>query len=74
MTRRQWRDLPRWQRTTTLVLAPVEVAMTAAAAIDLARRPTRQVHGPKALWWLGIFVQPVGPVAYLAWGRHASRA
>jgi hypothetical protein len=71
MTRRQWRDLSPWQRTMTLVLAPVEVALTVAAAVDLARRPAGKVHGPKELWWLGIVVQPVGPVAYLTWGRHA---
>ncbi|MFC7550950.1 PLDc N-terminal domain-containing protein [Plantactinospora sp. GCM10030261] len=69
-TRRAWRDLPRWQRTGLLVLGPVELVLTAVAAADLARRPQRSVRGPKGLWWLGIFVQPVGPVAYLRWGRR----
>lgn len=70
MTRRQWHELPAWQRTATLILAPVELVLTSVAAVDLARRPAQQVRGPKGLWWLGIFVQPVGPVAYLGWGRH----
>jgi len=70
MARRHWADLPRWQRTGTLVLAPVEAILTAVAAADLIRRPQSEIHGRKGLWWLGIFVQPVGPVAYLSWARH----
>jgi hypothetical protein len=70
MNRKSWRDLPRWQQVTTAVLAPIEVALTVAAVVDLARRPGRQIHGPKALWWPAILIQPVGPVAYLIWARH----
>lgn len=65
-----WRDMSPTQRAVVVVLSPIELAMTVAAAVDLRRRPQQQVRGPKALWWLAIFVQPVGPVAYLGWGRH----
>ena len=67
---KKWSELPRWQRTATVVLAPVEVVLTVVAAIDLARRTQRQVRGPKAAWWPVLFVQPIGPVAYLGWGRR----
>ncbi|GAB1692684.1 PLDc N-terminal domain-containing protein [Krasilnikovia sp. M28-CT-15] len=70
MARRQWRELPRWQRTAALVLAPVEVILTAVAVVDLARRPRHLVRGPKAVWWPTILVQPIGPVVYLGWGRR----
>jgi hypothetical protein len=73
MARRRWRQLPRWQRAATLVLAPIEVLLTTTAAVDLARRPPSLVRGTKAAWWPTIFVQPVGPVAYLVWGRRAAR-
>jgi hypothetical protein len=53
------------------VLAPVEIILTSIAAVDLARRPRQQIRGPKPLWWLGILIQPFGPVAYLGWGRRA---
>ena len=53
-----------------MVLAPVELALTTAAVVDLARRPAGQLRGPKAVWWPAVFVQPVGPVLYLWWGRH----
>ena len=69
MVRRHWHELPRWQRTGVLVVAPIEVVLTAVAAADLARRPQRLIRGPKGFWWLGIFIQPIGPVAYLGWGR-----
>jgi Phospholipase_D-nuclease N-terminal len=70
MTQRSWSDLSPNQQTAVLVLASIEMALTATAAVDLYRRPSHQVRGPKPLWWLGIFVQPIGPMAYLGWGRR----
>jgi len=72
MEKRKWDDLPAWQKTAILVAASVELALTATALVDLVRRPREQVRGPKPLWALGCFVQPVGPVAYLALGRRRS--
>jgi phospholipase D-like protein len=66
----QLSELPRWQRIGTLVVAPLEIILTVTAAVDLARRPSSRIRGPKALWWLSIFIQPVGPIAYLKWGRR----
>jgi hypothetical protein len=70
MKQRKWSDLPRWQRAGVIMLAPVEVVLTTVAAFDLVRRPAREVRGPKWGWWPVILVQPVGPVAYLKWGRR----
>lgn len=50
--------------------AAVEIALTAFALTDLARRPASQVRGPKPLWVATCFVQPVGPIAYLLLGRR----
>lgn len=63
-------EMPRWQQVGTLVVAPVELALTVAAAVDLVRRPASEIRGPKSLWWLGILIQPVGPIAYLKWARR----
>jgi hypothetical protein len=68
--RRRWEDLSRGQQTAIVVGATVELVLTAVALNDLARRPAAQVRGPKALWAVGCFVQPVGPVAYLLAGRR----
>ena len=69
-TTRRWSDLTSSQRTAVVVLGAVEVVLTTRALIDLARRPSEQVRGPKPVWALGCFVQPVGPVAYLVFGRR----
>ena len=60
------------QRTLVVVGGAVEVVLTTIALVDLARRPAGQVRGPKAAWALAAFVQPVGPIAYLVWGRRAA--
>ena len=67
---RRWSDLTSTQRKAIVVSAAVETVLTTVALVDLARRPAAQVRGPKALWALGCFVQPVGPVAYLVLGRR----
>lgn len=70
-TSKRWNDLTDRQRAAILVAVSVELSLTATALVDLVRRPGVQVRGPKALWALGCLVQPVGPVAYLVFGRAA---
>ncbi|MFI7149696.1 ATP-binding protein [Nonomuraea sp. NPDC050022] len=66
----RWNEMSKRQQGTLIALASVEVALTAAAAADLCLRPAGDVRGRKGLWWMAIFVQPVGPLAYLLWGRR----
>ncbi|HVJ95982.1 MAG TPA: PLD nuclease N-terminal domain-containing protein [Acidimicrobiia bacterium] len=47
--------------------------MTTIALRDLVRRPRRQVRGPKLLWFLGCFVQPIGSPLYLLVGRRKTQ-
>jgi hypothetical protein len=49
-----------------------ELVVTAVALRDLLRRPAAQVRGPKPLWAVGLFVQPVGSPLYLLCGRRRS--
>jgi len=65
-----WGGLTTFRRAGLVALTAFEVVCTTAAALDLARRPAPLVRGPKALWWPAIFVQPVGSIAYLTWGRR----
>jgi hypothetical protein len=69
---KKWSDLSPAQQRAVIAMGVVETAMTVWALVDLARRPAEQVRGRKGLWALGSFVQPVGPVAYLVWGRRRS--
>jgi hypothetical protein len=74
MANKKWDDLTDAQKTAVLTVASVELALTATALVDLVRRPADQVRGRKAVWGLVVLLQPIGPVAYLAWGRHTPRA
>jgi hypothetical protein len=70
MANHPFSEMPRWQQIGTLVVAPIELILTVTAAVDLARRPASKIRGPKPLWWIGIFVQPLGPITYLKWARR----
>jgi hypothetical protein len=67
---KRWSDRSRAQRTAIVLGAIFELIMTTLALRDLKRRPAAQVRGPKALWGLVCFVQPVGPISYLLMGRR----
>ena len=67
---RRWSDLSPGEKAALVTLGSIEMALTAAAGVDLYRRPPEAVRGSKFLWWPVIFIQPVGPVAYLALGRR----
>jgi Phospholipase_D-nuclease N-terminal len=70
MQRKRWDELSSEQQTKIIVGSIIEVVLTTAALVDLARRPADLVRGPKWAWAAGAFVQPVGPVAYFAFGRR----
>lgn len=67
--KKTWSDLTPTQRKVVVVAGIVEVAVTTWCARDLKQRPAELVRGPKALWTPLLSVQPVGPLAYLLWGR-----
>jgi hypothetical protein len=72
---KSWSELTDAQKTAILVLASIELSLTATAYVDLVRRPAELVRGRKGAWALGILVQPVGPILYLTWGaRREGRA
>jgi hypothetical protein len=70
--KKRWSDLTPPQRVGVIAAAAVEVLVTATALLDLARRPRALVRGPKLLWFLGCFVQPIGPMAYMKVGRRTA--
>ncbi|MFC5821760.1 PLD nuclease N-terminal domain-containing protein [Nonomuraea harbinensis] len=69
----RWEEMSKRQQSLVLALMSAEAALTITAAVDLAFGPKETVRGRRGLWWLGIFVQPVGPIAYLLWGRRRPR-
>ena len=66
----RWEELSAAKRRAIVVASAIELALTAVALVDLARRPKALVRGPKRRWALVCFVQPVGPITYLVFGRR----
>ena len=54
-----------------VVLAAIELVLTTVALRDLATRDRTLVRGPRWVWRLACFVQPVGPILYLLVGRRS---
>lgn len=72
MAARKWSDLTTGQQRAVYVAGVAEAVLTVAALRDLSRRPADSTRGPRTLWVLASFVQPVGPLAYFATGRRST--
>jgi hypothetical protein len=70
MGNKKWSEMSSGQRSVVVAASAVELVLTGVALVDLYRRPAFQVRGPKPLWAVACFVQPVGPIAYLVAGRR----
>ncbi|HEX8487049.1 MAG TPA: PLDc N-terminal domain-containing protein [Propionibacteriaceae bacterium] len=62
--------LSRTQQTALIGLGVVEVALLAAAQLDIRRRPAEQIKGTKRTWRLVSLVNLLGPLAYFVFGRR----
>ena len=70
MAVKHWNDMSDAEKTAILVAASVQISLAATAWVDLARRPSELVRGPKALWAAAIAVNFAGPISYFAFGRR----
>jgi hypothetical protein len=70
--KKRWADFTPPQKTAIVLGGVAELVVTTITLRDLIRRPAGAVRGPKVLWVLGFFVQPVGPLLYLALGRRGT--
>ncbi|MGH2585426.1 MAG: PLDc N-terminal domain-containing protein [Dehalococcoidia bacterium] len=67
---KSWKDLTGRQRGLLGAAALVQLVLLAAALLDLRRRPTDRIRGPKGLWVAAAFVNFIGPLSYFAFGRR----
>lgn len=67
--KKRFSALPPRSRALIIVGAVVQFALQGTALRDLRRRPAGQIKGPKPLWVALSFVNYVGPIAYLTFGR-----
>jgi hypothetical protein len=65
----QWQDLSSTQRRGLSLMMLIQLGLLAFALVDLARRPSREVRGRKLAWLPVLFVNFLGPIAYLTLGR-----
>ncbi len=69
MAKKSWADMTPTQKKIVVVAGVAEVAVTTWCLRDLKERPSALVRGPKLLWGPAMSIQPLGPIAYLLWGR-----
>jgi hypothetical protein len=68
--KKSWSEMTPMQKKVVVVAGVAEIALTTWCLRDLKERPAELVRGPKFLWGPAMSVQPVGPIAYLVWGRR----
>lgn len=69
ISKKRWSDLSPQQQASIGVVGLIQIALLAAALIDIRRRPAAQINGNKKLWALVAFINFVGPLAYFVFGR-----
>ncbi len=70
--KKKWSELTPTQQKLIIAGGAVELVLTTAALISLAKRPSSAVRGPKVVWLAALAIQPVGPIAYFVLGRRNS--
>ncbi|MGX1749612.1 PLDc N-terminal domain-containing protein [Glutamicibacter protophormiae] len=68
-TKKKFSELPPFARTAVVVAGTIEIALFAAAQIDIYRRSPEQIRGRKGLWVGLCFVNTLGPLSYFSFGR-----
>ena len=69
MQPKQWHDLTDRQKRGIVVLGALQLALLAAALIDIRRRSAEEINGSKRLWTMVVFINGIGPIAYFLFGR-----
>ena len=72
-TRRRWSELSPGKRRVMVVVGVVEGILKLAALVDLKRRPSTQIRGPKWAWVTSVAVVSsagVLPIVYFIFGRR----
>jgi hypothetical protein len=70
MANKRWSELATAQKRGIALFGTVQLALLAAALVDIYRRPAREIRGNKLLWTLASFVNFVGPLTYFFFGRR----
>lgn len=66
---KSWNELSVVSRWRIAVLGITQLALQFVALRDLVKRPATEVRGAKGAWAAASFINFLGPVAYLVFGR-----
>ncbi|MBO9532974.1 MAG: hypothetical protein J7513_08380 [Solirubrobacteraceae bacterium] len=66
----RFKQLAPRSRAAIAVGAVTQLGLLAIALRDLHARPADQVRGPKKAWYPALFVNFIGPLSYLRFGRR----
>jgi hypothetical protein len=68
----KWTDLSPAARRLLVSAAVAEAGLKAAALIDIKRRPSGEIRGPKWLWASSMIINSAGaiPISYFVFGRR----
>lgn len=67
--KKYWNDISVVSRWRIVILGIVQLALQFVAIRDLIKRPAINIRGSKGAWAAASFINFLGPVAYLAFGR-----
>ena len=70
MPKKRWDELSGTQKGAIALSGAVQLALLAAALVDIYRRPAGEIRGGKRLWVAAAFVNYVGPISYFLFGRR----
>ncbi len=68
---KRWHEIPFQQRIAMILLGIVQMTLLALALADIRRRPAEQIRGSKKVWTAVSFINFIGPISYLLFGRIA---
>ena len=67
---KRWSDLSAGQKRFVVLGGAAELALKAAALVDIYRREDDGVRGKKWMWVAALFVNTFGPISYFVFGRR----
>lgn len=71
--KKSWNEISVVNRWRIAVLGLAQLALQFVALRDLVKRPATEVRGSKGAWAAASFLNFLGPLAYLAFGRTNKR-
>lgn len=65
----KWSEMHGWKKVFVVVMGIIQIALLAAALLDIRKRPAEDIRGNKKIWTLVSFINFIGPILYFKYGR-----